>query len=276
MLTFKAIDVETANEDRASICQIGVVAVVEGRIHDQWSTLVDPCMPFAPMNIAIHGIREADVKGQPTLGRLWSGLCQRLEGSYVVSHSGFDRQAFEQAADCHRLPSLDAMWVDSQQVGKFAWPEYERWSLKWLARKLDIPLDHHDALEDARAAAEIVIRASQQSRMDIGEWWARFGLSGNPETVGDLMKRNVNPNGVLRGQRVVFAGALSTTRRVAIDMAANAGMTVARTVSRSTTMLVVGSSSGGGSDERERASKLIRQGVKIEIFSESEFRELVS
>lgn len=166
------------------------------------------------------------------------------------------------------------MWVDSEQVARFAWPEYGRWNLKRVARNLGIPLRHHDALQDARAAAEIVIRASRESRMDIGEWWVRFGLSGNPETVGDLMKRNVNPNGVLRGQEVVFAGALNTTRRVAIDMAANAGMAVARTVSRSTTMLVVGSSSDGGNAERERARELNRQGV--EIVSESEFRELVS
>ena len=42
MLTFNAIDVETANADRASICQIGIVHVRDGEIEDRWQTLVDP------------------------------------------------------------------------------------------------------------------------------------------------------------------------------------------------------------------------------------------
>ena len=36
MLTFNAIDVETANADRASICQIGIVHVRDGEIEDTW------------------------------------------------------------------------------------------------------------------------------------------------------------------------------------------------------------------------------------------------
>ena len=42
MLTFNSIDVETANADRASICQIGIVHVRDGEIGDQWQTLVNP------------------------------------------------------------------------------------------------------------------------------------------------------------------------------------------------------------------------------------------
>ena len=276
MLTFNAIDVETANEDRASICQIAVVAVVGGRIRRNWCTLVDPRVPFAPMYIDIHGIRHADVKGQPTLAEVWSDLGNRLRGSYVVSHSGFDRQSFKSAAARHRLPDLDATWLDSVQIAKYAWPEFDSWNLKSVARELGIPFRHHDALEDARVAAEAVVRASEETGMDIEEWCLRFGHPGNPETVGDLMKRNVNPNGVLRGQQVVFAGTLNAPRRVAVDMAADAGMVVARTVTRSTTMLVLGSSGGSRSAEHERALELIRQGVEIEIVAESEYRALVS
>ena len=40
--SFVAVDVETANSDRGSICQIGVVSVEQGQIVDEWQTLVDP------------------------------------------------------------------------------------------------------------------------------------------------------------------------------------------------------------------------------------------
>ena len=53
-------------------------------------------------------------------------------------------------------------------------------------------------------------------------------------------------------------------------------MVVAPTVTPSTTMLVVGFSGGNGIAEHERALELIRQGVEIEIVTESQFRALVA
>ncbi len=67
MLTFNSIDVETANADRASICQIGIVHVREGKIEDEWQTLVNPEDWFDPWNVEIHGIDENDVRHSPTL-----------------------------------------------------------------------------------------------------------------------------------------------------------------------------------------------------------------
>ena len=62
MLTFNSIDVETANADRASICQIGIVHVRDGEIEDQWQTLINPEDWFDPWNVSIHGIDEKDVR----------------------------------------------------------------------------------------------------------------------------------------------------------------------------------------------------------------------
>ena len=42
MMDFVAVDVETANADIASICQIGVVAFENGRVKESWQTLVNP------------------------------------------------------------------------------------------------------------------------------------------------------------------------------------------------------------------------------------------
>ena len=67
MLTFNSIDVETANADRASICQIGMVHVRDGQIEDRWQTLVNPEDWFDPWNTSIHGISETDVRNSLTL-----------------------------------------------------------------------------------------------------------------------------------------------------------------------------------------------------------------
>ena len=122
-MTFKAIDVETANADRATICQIGIVHVEEGEIVDRWETLIDPEDWFDPWNVSIHGIDEIDVNNSPTLPQVRNELRRRLRGSALVSHTSFDRVAFERAMDRYGLERLQVTWLDSAGIARRAWPE---------------------------------------------------------------------------------------------------------------------------------------------------------
>ena len=61
--TFVAIDVETANVDRSSICHIGAVRIENGIVADTFATLVDPETYFDQWNTQIHGITAAMVRG---------------------------------------------------------------------------------------------------------------------------------------------------------------------------------------------------------------------
>lgn len=64
-MKFVALDVETANPDMASICQIGIVHFEDGKVVDSWSSLVNPKDYFDDMNVSIHGIEERDVRDAP-------------------------------------------------------------------------------------------------------------------------------------------------------------------------------------------------------------------
>lgn len=66
-LTFNAVDVETANSDPSTICQVGIAHVVDGKVDDIWGTLVDPEVQFNRRHIKIHGITPDKVKGARTL-----------------------------------------------------------------------------------------------------------------------------------------------------------------------------------------------------------------
>ena len=55
-MRFVAIDVETANADMGSICQIGLARFVDGELAEEWGTLVDPEDSFDAVNVSIHGI----------------------------------------------------------------------------------------------------------------------------------------------------------------------------------------------------------------------------
>ena len=288
VLTFNAIDVETANADRASICQIGIVHVRDGALVDQWRTLVNPEAWFDPWNVRIHGIREVDVTDSPTLPDVASDLRSRLDREAVVSHTAFDRVALQRALIRYSLDPLPATWLDSAAIARRAWPaRYARrgYGLHSIASDLDIAFQHHDALEDARAAAHVVLRACEASNLDIAGWLERvrrpvLPASRSPSSLS--VKRDPNPDGPLSGETVVFTGALGITRAEAADLAAAAGCAVGVGVTKKTTMLVVGIQDASKlkgyekSGKHRKAELLVERGAAIQILSEADFHDLVT
>lgn len=174
-LDFNAIDVETANFDSASICQIGIALVREGAIVRTISTLVNPEVEFADSHVGIHGIDEDSVRDSKTLPQIYAELRDLLESAIVVSHTYFDRTALEGATRKYGLAPIRARWLDSSMIARRAWPERysKKWNLRLIAGDLGIEFRHHDAAEDARAAAEIVLRACQHTGLSIDDWAAR-------------------------------------------------------------------------------------------------------
>ena len=65
-MDFVVVDVETANADLSSICQIGIAGFCGAALVDAWDSLVNPKDYFDPINISIHGIDEERVKDAPT------------------------------------------------------------------------------------------------------------------------------------------------------------------------------------------------------------------
>ncbi len=176
-LTFNAIDVETANASPASICQIGIVYVRNGVIRDCMSIVVNPEERFNLFNVKLHGIDEEAVKDSPEFPRIYGELYRRLAGVPLVSHTGFDRLALEGAAEKHGLDPLSVVWLDSAVIARRAWPRKYRsqWGLSKIAGDLGISFRHHDAADDARAAAEIVLHACDRAGLDIEGWIERVG-----------------------------------------------------------------------------------------------------
>ncbi|PRY86140.1 exonuclease domain-containing protein [Donghicola tyrosinivorans] len=160
---FFALDVETANSDRSSICQVGVACVRHDRQIETWVTLVDPQTGRWRFS-DLHGITNAMVQGAPTIDVVIDGLDRLLAGQTVYQHSGFDRSAIRAA--CAGLGRLEPEWdwLNSVSVARRAWPELSGnggHGLASLKAYLGLRFEHHDAGEDARAAAEVVLLAER-------------------------------------------------------------------------------------------------------------------
>ena len=170
--SFVAIDVETANSDWGSICQIGVVSVEQGEIVNEWQTLVDPGTPFTDRNIEIHGITAWDVESAPTFSGVYDVIRAKLAGQVVACHTMFDRRAVRAACDIYRLEDVDCLWLDTAQVVRHSWPQFRQrgYTLDNIANYLGIKFSHHDALEDARAAALVLLRAVEETGLTVRQW----------------------------------------------------------------------------------------------------------
>ena len=175
---FFAIDVETANSDRSSICQIGWVHFRNGREIAAFETLVDPLTEFLDRNVAIHGIQPQAVQGAPTLKELFPRLLEDLSGAVLVHHGDFDWQAFGSASHVHGLPLIDVEWVSSKSLAEEAWPHAPSHKLDVLARLLKIQFQHHDALNDARTAGLVAWAAMQGGAQPVPRTFTRDRFTG--------------------------------------------------------------------------------------------------
>lgn len=160
-LDFTAIDFETANEQRASACAVGIVRVRGGVIVESFETLLRPReLRVDWRNQQVHGIAEAELHNAPTLADVWPQLLPYLHRQPVVAHnSAFDVSVLEYSCRDFGVPIPAFHALCSVKMARVAWPNLERHKLDHIAGHFGIPLDHHDALSDARACAEITVRA---------------------------------------------------------------------------------------------------------------------
>ncbi len=160
-LTFTAIDFETANEQRASACQVGVVRYHHGVLVESFETLLRPReLRVDWRNQQVHGIAVERLRHAPTLAEVWPQLLPYLHQQPVVAHnSAFDVSVLEYSCRDFGVPIPAFHALCSVKLAKVCWPHLERHKLDHVAGHFGIPLHHHDALSDARACAEITVRA---------------------------------------------------------------------------------------------------------------------
>jgi len=275
-MDFVVVDVETANPDVRSICQIGIAAFRDGRLAEGWQSLVNPQARFDAGNIAIHGIRSRDVRDAPTFPELFEEIRARFEGRIVGSHTPFDRHAICGAAELHGLPAPACRWLDTAKVVRRAWPEFSKkgYGLANLTRHFGIEFRHHDALEDARAAGEILLRAIRESGITVEQWLLHTTTGTKKPALSP------NPDGPLYGEIVTFCGGLRRERDVLATKAAAAGCRISTALRDTTTLLVVADSALDAAAEargakHRHAEVLIARGLPLRIVGESEFLRLI-
>lgn len=221
--------------------------------------------------------------GAPTFAEAHQNLHDLIGDGIVVTHTGFDRTAMHRACEMHALPAALCQWLDSSMIVRRAWPQFARsgYGLANVASFLGLAFRHHDAGEDSRVTGQIVVHAIRETGLGLDDWFHRVR---QPITLGSggRVSQSGDQSGPLAGEVIVFTGALTLPRREAATMAAGAGIDVADSVTKHTTLLVVGdqdlerlADGETKSSKHRKAENLIRNGQQLRILTEADFQSLI-
>ena len=158
MRNFVAIDFETANAKRSSICSMGLVFVRDGKPVRTFYSPVRPIPNYYHFfNTSVHGLSTADTDNAPDFFSVWRTIADALEGLPLVAHnSAFDRSCLRAVFEAYGRAYPDYPFYCTLRAARAALPTLPNYQLDTVARYLGFPVGHHHhALDDALACAHI-------------------------------------------------------------------------------------------------------------------------
>ncbi|MEW4354442.1 exonuclease domain-containing protein [Streptococcus pneumoniae] len=305
MYSFVALDVETANNFRGSICSIGLVKFQDGHIIDKFYSLIDPEEDFHPINISIHGIKPTDVIGAPTFPQIRAEIIDFISDFPVVAHfAQFDINALKDSYIKYDLPFDKIEYFCSYYVAKFSYPGQISYKLNNLAKHFKFPLEHHNALSDAETCGKIICKLMELANQDdIQSFletlrYKKYGVLGSKgfgrQSIHTTFSKNkfyepteeekakMDQENPIYGARFVFTGKLEHfTRQEAAKAVSLLGGIPENGVTSKTDYLVIGEQDfrvvgqSGQSSKMKKAFSLLEKGQNIEILSELDFQKLI-
>lgn len=169
-MNFIAIDFETASSKRASACSVAVVVVRNNQIKDKFYSLINPETEFNFRNIQIHGIKEKDVIKAPTFPQIWAHIEKFFRrNKLVIAHNAtFDNSVIKKSLERYGIPKPDYLSLDTLKTSKYFYQNMNNYKLNTISNELNINLsNHHNALADSIACAEILINQSKNFELDL-------------------------------------------------------------------------------------------------------------
>lgn len=159
---FVAIDFETANYVRSSVCSVGLVFVRNGQIVDERYSLIKPYPNYyLASNTTIHGLTREDTQDAPTFDEVWEQFEPLVRDLPFVAHNApFDRSCLIAAHRAYDLYYPDYPFYCTLQAShrklRGLLPNYQLHTVSaYCGYDLDL---HHNALADAEACAHIALK----------------------------------------------------------------------------------------------------------------------
>ncbi|MEN9901908.1 MAG: hypothetical protein RL651_572 [Pseudomonadota bacterium] len=163
-LVYTVFDTETTGLEPANgdeIIQIGALRIVNGRLlhQENFDQLVDPRCQLKAASMAIHGITDSMLLGQPTIDLVLPAFHDFCADTVLVGHNvAFDMRFLELKESSLGL-RFDQPVLDTLLLSAVAHPNQQSHSLEAIMQRLGIQMEQrHNALADATATAQVFMR----------------------------------------------------------------------------------------------------------------------
>lgn len=158
MKDFAAIDFETANSERSSVCSVGIVIEKNGVIKDSFYSLVNPEPNYYNYFCTqVHGLTQKDTENAPSFPEVWKQIEPLIDGLPLVAHNArFDSSCLKAVFRTYQMDYPDYVFYDTLSKSRQVLPGLENHKLPTVAKACGYNLEsHHHALADAEACAWI-------------------------------------------------------------------------------------------------------------------------
>lgn len=274
-ITFTAVDFETANSSRNSICQVGIGRVENGEMIFLESFLVQPPNnEYSHWNVCIHGVSPDQTIDKPLFPEVWATIKKYFENQLVVAHnSKFDIDCLYQTLEFYNIP-FPNLTVDCTY-------EISGLSLINLCESLEIQIiSHHNAMYDVLACAEayVKLKNGQEPNLDrVTKKESTTIFEGHEHLSGKVLKpdlEHADANSPFFGRKVIFTGVLNTiAREDAAIITQKMGADIDTGISKKTDYVIVGV--GAGPSKLKKIEEYNNSGSNIKLIYESEFLKLI-
>lgn len=270
-LTFTAFDFETMTSERTSACAIGIARVVDNVIVEKYYSLIKPIPDNSEnTNTFVNGISMEMVQDAPTFVELWQKIENYFKGQTIVAHGlAFDLDVLQKQISFYGIGHVPCRGIDTYELTGY--------NLVDSCQKFDIPFtNHHDALADATACAEMVLVINGVKLPETHEKLknpkkAFSGKRVQHDTLQPLSEDEVeNKDTIFFKRRVVLTGDLQhfSSRQQISEILRKLGADINTAISKRTEIVVVGDKPGPS--KMEKIATLQSQGVEIKVINEQE------
>lgn len=162
MNNFAAIDFETANGQRSSVCSVGVVVVRGGKVTDTFYSLIHPEPNYYSWFYQqVHGLGHGDTDNAEVFPRVWERVASLIEGLPLVAHNApFDEGCLRAVMQVYQMEWPDYhFYCTCRAARRHFGNRLPNHQLHTVSEACGYRLDnHHHALADAEACAAIALK----------------------------------------------------------------------------------------------------------------------
>lgn len=152
-LDFTVLDLETTglNPKTDKIIEIGAIRVRDGKLTEEFSTLINPGRKLEERITALTGITDEALEHAPSIEEVWPSLLAFLGTDLLVGHRILFDYSFLKRVAVNQKCTFERQGIDTLKIARKCLPDLESRRLPDLCKNYGIPHHAHRAADDAVA-----------------------------------------------------------------------------------------------------------------------------